>query len=91
MESPDQYQPVDSLSIQMFVTLFLTGLFNILCRTHDIFHLSDLSGVSMIRNCQERGVHPHEEPADGSPIYEHCSHVLINENLKFGVVGLRKS
>lgn len=60
-------------------------------RTHGIFHLSDPSGVSVIRNCQERGFHPHEEPADGSPIYEHCSHVLINENMKFDVVDLRKS
>ncbi|ONK78723.1 uncharacterized protein A4U43_C02F21760 [Asparagus officinalis] len=58
-------------------------------RTQGIFHLSDPGGVSVIRNCQERGFHPHEEPPDGSPIYEHCSHVLMNENLKFDVVDLR--
>ncbi|KAJ0978613.1 hypothetical protein J5N97_014087 [Dioscorea zingiberensis] len=59
-------------------------------RTHGIFHLSDPSGVSVIRNCHERGFHPHEEPVDG-PIYEHCSHVYLNPNLKFDVVDLRSS
>ncbi|XP_057475680.1 AMSH-like ubiquitin thioesterase 3 [Actinidia eriantha] len=56
---------------------------------HGIFHLSDPGGVSIIRNCQQRGFHPHEEPDDGSPIYEHCSHVFMNPNLKFDVVDLR--
>ncbi|XP_024922436.1 AMSH-like ubiquitin thioesterase 3 isoform X1 [Ziziphus jujuba] len=56
---------------------------------HGIFHLSDPGGVSVIRNCQQRGFHPHEEPSDGNPIYEHCSHVYINPNLKFDVVDLR--
>ncbi|KAK4425929.1 AMSH-like ubiquitin thioesterase 3 [Sesamum alatum] len=56
---------------------------------HGIFHLSDPGGVSVIRNCQQRGFHPHEEPEDGSPIYEHCSHVYMNANLKFDVVDLR--
>lgn len=55
---------------------------------HGIFHLSDPSGVSVIRNCQQRGFHPHEEPDDG-PIYEHCSHVFMNPNMKFEVVDLR--
>ncbi|XP_010268042.1 PREDICTED: AMSH-like ubiquitin thioesterase 3 [Nelumbo nucifera] len=58
-------------------------------RQYGIFHLSDPSGVSVIRNCQQRGFHPHEEPEDGSPIYEHCSHVYMNPNLKFDVVDLR--
>lgn len=57
---------------------------------HGIFHLSDPGGVNVIRNCQQRGFHPHEEPLDGSPIYEHCSHVYMNANLKFDVVDLRK-
>ncbi|KAG5555212.1 hypothetical protein RHGRI_012678 [Rhododendron griersonianum] len=56
---------------------------------HGIFHLSDPSGVSVIRNCQQRGFHPHEEAEDGSPIYEHCSHVYMNERMKFDVVDLR--
>lgn len=56
---------------------------------HGIFHLSDPGGVSVIRNCQQRGFHPHEEPPDGNPIYEHCSHVFMNPSLKFDVVDLR--
>lgn len=56
---------------------------------HGIFHLSDPGGVSVIRNCQQRGFHPHEEPSDGTPIYEHCSHVFMNAKLKYDVVDLR--
>uniref|UniRef100_A0A5B6ZSV4 Putative AMSH-like ubiquitin thioesterase 3 n=1 Tax=Davidia involucrata TaxID=16924 RepID=A0A5B6ZSV4_DAVIN len=56
---------------------------------HGIFHLSDPGGVSIIRNCQQRGFHPHEESEDGSPIYEHCSHVYMNAKLKCDVVDLR--
>ncbi|CAL5346886.1 unnamed protein product [Camellia sinensis] len=59
------------------------------CSPHGIFHLSDPGGVSVIRNCQQRGFHPHEEPEDGTPIYEHCSHVYMNPKLKFDVVDLR--
>ncbi|OWM88076.1 hypothetical protein CDL15_Pgr016649 [Punica granatum] len=55
---------------------------------HGIFHLSDPSGVNVICNCQERGFHPYEEPSDGSPIYEHCSHVYMNSKLKFEIVDL---
>ncbi|KAI3945449.1 hypothetical protein MKW92_034239 [Papaver armeniacum] len=58
-------------------------------RQHGIFHLSDPGGVSLIRNCQQRGFHPHEEPSDGSPIYEHCSHVYMNPKLKFEIADLR--
>ncbi|XP_058076998.1 AMSH-like ubiquitin thioesterase 3 isoform X4 [Magnolia sinica] len=58
-------------------------------RTHGIFHLSDPAGVTLIRNCQQRGFHPHEQPEDGSPIYEHCSHVYMHPNLNFDVVDLR--
>lgn len=56
---------------------------------HGIFHLSDPAGVSVIRNCQQRGFHPHEEPSDGCPIYEHCSHVYMNPRLKFEIIDLR--
>ena len=60
-------------------------------RKHGIFHLTDPTGVNLIRNCQERGFHPHEEPLDGTPIYEHCSHVYMNTNLKHDVIDLRNS
>ncbi|KAL2506825.1 AMSH-like ubiquitin thioesterase 3 [Abeliophyllum distichum] len=56
---------------------------------HGIFHLSDPGGVSVMRNCQQRGFHPHEEPEDGSPIYEHCSHVYMNPKLMFDMIDLR--
>jgi STAM-binding protein len=56
---------------------------------HGIFHLSDPSGVSVIRKCDQRGFHPHEESEDGNPIYEHCSHVYMNPNMKFEVADLR--
>ncbi|CAI0467095.1 unnamed protein product [Linum tenue] len=56
---------------------------------HGIFHLSDPAGVSVIRNCQQRGFHPHEEPLNGNPIYEHCSHVYLNSKMKFEVMDLR--
>ncbi|CAN6913207.1 unnamed protein product [Brassica oleracea] len=56
---------------------------------HGIFHLSDPSGVSVIRNCQQRGFHPHEESEDGNPIYEHCSHVFLNAKLEYEVLDLR--
>jgi len=58
-------------------------------KTYGIFHLSDPSGVNVIKQCQQRGFHPHEEPPDGSPIYEHCSHVYINSNLRYDVIDLR--
>lgn len=61
----------------------------LLCSPHGIFHLSDPGGVSVICNCQQRGFHPHEEPEDGTPIYEHCSHVFMNAKLKYDVVDLR--
>lgn len=56
---------------------------------YGIFHLGDPGGISVIRNCQQRGFHTHEEPDDGSPIYEHCSHVYMNPNSKFEVADLR--
>ncbi|XP_073053356.1 AMSH-like ubiquitin thioesterase 2 isoform X1 [Primulina eburnea] len=56
---------------------------------HGIFHLSDPAGVGLIRNCEERGFHPHYEPEDGSPIYERCSHVYIDPCLRHDVIDLR--
>ncbi|KAG5520934.1 hypothetical protein RHGRI_033482 [Rhododendron griersonianum] len=44
-------------------------------RSYGIFRLSDPGGMNILKVCQETGYHPHREPADGSPIYEHCSNV----------------
>jgi len=59
-------------------------------RKHGIFQLTDPCGIGVIRDCQETGFHPHEEPLDGTPIYEHCSHVYMNPNVKFEMVDLRE-
>ncbi|KAL6007516.1 hypothetical protein ACLOJK_033014 [Asimina triloba] len=58
-------------------------------RTHGLFRLTNPGGMSVIRNCQQRGFHPHDEPSDGGPIYHHCSDVYMNPNLKFDVIDLR--
>ncbi|KAH7442342.1 hypothetical protein KP509_03G083500 [Ceratopteris richardii] len=58
-------------------------------RTSGIFRLSDPGGIKTIQNCQQRGFHPHEQPLDGSSIYEHCSHVLMSSSLTYQVADLR--
>ncbi|KAG9449956.1 hypothetical protein H6P81_009921 [Aristolochia fimbriata] len=58
-------------------------------RTSGIFRLTDPWGISVLKECQERGFHPHKEPADGSPIYEECSNVYMNSNLRFEIIDLR--
>ncbi|XP_052295251.1 AMSH-like ubiquitin thioesterase 2 isoform X6 [Citrus sinensis] len=57
--------------------------------SYGIFQLTEPSGMSVLKECQETGFHPHKEPADGSPIYEHCSHVYTNSNLRFEIFDLR--
>ncbi|TKW14634.1 hypothetical protein SEVIR_5G179300v4 [Setaria viridis] len=59
-------------------------------RKHGIFHLTDPCGLGVIHDCDATGFHPHEEPQDGTPIYEHCSHVYMNPNVKFEMVDLRE-
>ncbi|KAL2459307.1 AMSH-like ubiquitin thioesterase 3 [Forsythia ovata] len=54
---------------------------------YGIFHLCDPRGVAVIRKCDLRGFHPHEEPDDF--IYGPCSHVHMNPDLEFDVVDLR--
>ncbi|KAJ8630692.1 hypothetical protein MRB53_024015 [Persea americana] len=58
-------------------------------RTHGIFRLTAPGGMSLIRQCQQRGFHPHDEPPDGGPIYDHCTDVYMNPSLKFDVIDLR--
>ncbi|KAL5221959.1 hypothetical protein ABZP36_026672 [Zizania latifolia] len=58
-------------------------------RKHAIFHLTDPSGMGVIHDCPERGFHPHKAPLDGSSIYEHCSHVYMNPDMKFDMIDLR--
>jgi STAM-binding protein len=72
--------PLDDLILMVYI--FLN-------RKHGIFHLTDPGGMGVIHDCQESGFHPHEEPLDGTSIYEHCSHVYMNPNVKFDMVDLR--
>ncbi|KAI9169828.1 hypothetical protein LWI28_018254 [Acer negundo] len=58
-------------------------------RSNGIFRLTDPGGMSILKECQETGFHPHKETADGSPIYEHCSNVYKNSNLRFEIFDLR--
>lgn len=62
-----------------------------LCRTHGIFRLTTPGGMSVIRKCPHRGFHPHENPPDGGRIYDQCSDVYMNPNLRFDVVDFRWS
>lgn len=58
-------------------------------RTHGIFRLTTPGGMSVIRQCQQRGFHPHNQPPDGGPIYDTCTDVFLNPDLKFDVIDLR--
>uniref|UniRef100_A0A7C9EWT9 MPN domain-containing protein n=1 Tax=Opuntia streptacantha TaxID=393608 RepID=A0A7C9EWT9_OPUST len=58
-------------------------------KTHGIFRLTTPGGMSVIRNCERRGFHSHEPPADGGPIYKQCTDVYINPKLEFDVIDLR--
>ncbi|CAK7349709.1 unnamed protein product [Dovyalis caffra] len=58
-------------------------------RTHGIFRLTTPGGMSVIRQCQKRGFHPHDPPTDGGPIYKACTDVYMNPNLKLDIIDLR--
>ncbi|KAL5552885.1 hypothetical protein UlMin_040286 [Ulmus minor] len=58
-------------------------------RSYGIFRLSDPGGMNVLKECQERGFHPHNETADGSSIYENFNKVYTNSNLRFEIFDLR--
>ncbi|XP_059656108.1 AMSH-like ubiquitin thioesterase 2 isoform X1 [Cornus florida] len=58
-------------------------------RSYGIFRISDPGGMSILSQCQEDGFHPHRELIDGSSIYESCSNVYINPNLRLEICDLR--
>ncbi|KAE8722643.1 AMSH-like ubiquitin thioesterase 2 [Hibiscus syriacus] len=60
-------------------------------RSYGIFRISDPSGMSVLKECQEKGsqFHSHKETVNGSPIYEHCTHVYTNSNLRFEIFDRR--
>ncbi|XP_019164189.1 PREDICTED: AMSH-like ubiquitin thioesterase 2 isoform X1 [Ipomoea nil] len=57
-------------------------------RDYGIFRLSN-GGMRILKDCSEKGFHPHREPADGSSIYEDCSNVYVNQNLRLEICDLR--
>uniref|UniRef100_A0ACD5VFG8 Uncharacterized protein n=1 Tax=Avena sativa TaxID=4498 RepID=A0ACD5VFG8_AVESA len=58
-------------------------------RSYGIFRLTDPGGMDVLRECGESGFHTHRETTDGGPIYETCSKVHFNPNLRFEIVDLR--
>uniref|UniRef100_A0A0E0JM07 Uncharacterized protein n=1 Tax=Oryza punctata TaxID=4537 RepID=A0A0E0JM07_ORYPU len=60
-------------------------------RSCGIFRLTDPGGMGVLRECSESGFHAHRETTDGGPIYETCSKVIFNPNLRFEIVDLRSA
>lgn len=79
---------ISCFCVLIFAWLILGCVFQ-KCRKHGIFRLTSPGGMSVIRNCQQRGFHPHDPPADGGPIYESSTDVYMNPTLKFDVIDLR--
>ncbi|XP_050905489.1 AMSH-like ubiquitin thioesterase 2 isoform X4 [Lathyrus oleraceus] len=50
-------------------------------RSCGLFRITEPDGMNILKNCPERGFHPHKEPDNGNPVYEHCSNVYKNSNL----------
>ncbi|KAH9605214.1 hypothetical protein KSS87_003680 [Heliosperma pusillum] len=58
-------------------------------RSYGLFRLTDPNGMSVLGGCEKKGFHPHPDSADGRPLYEQCSHVYVNPNLRFEIFDLR--
>ncbi|KAK4263220.1 hypothetical protein QN277_028665 [Acacia crassicarpa] len=58
-------------------------------RSCGLFRITDPDGMSILQGCPETGFHPHKDPDNGSPMYERCSNVYKNSNLRFEIFDLR--
>lgn len=58
-------------------------------RSYGYFRLSEPDGMKIVRECKETGFHTHREPVDGTPIYEDCSNIYLNPNLRLEICDLR--
>ncbi|XP_031386308.1 AMSH-like ubiquitin thioesterase 2 isoform X2 [Punica granatum] len=58
-------------------------------RSYGIFRLSDPGGMDVLRECRETGFHPHKDPDGGIPIFQQCTNVYKNSNLRFEIFDLR--
>ncbi|KAH0914167.1 hypothetical protein HID58_028613 [Brassica napus] len=56
-------------------------------RKHGIFRLTTPGGMTVIRNCDQRGFHAHSSPADGGPIYNTSTEVYMNPDLRVCTTG----
>lgn len=59
-------------------------------KSYGFFRLSDPDGMNILRECQERGFHTHREPANGTSLYEECSSIYLNPNLRLEICDLRQ-
>ncbi|PWA68955.1 associated molecule with the SH3 domain of STAM 2 [Artemisia annua] len=59
-------------------------------KSYGFFRLSDPDGMNILRECQERGFHTHREPANGRSLYEECSSIYLNPNLRLEICDLRQ-
>lgn len=61
-------------------------------RSYGIFRLTDPGGIMVLKECRESGFHLHPETcSDGTPIYENCTNVYTNPNLRFEIIDLRSA
>ncbi|XP_071706830.1 AMSH-like ubiquitin thioesterase 2 isoform X2 [Rutidosis leptorrhynchoides] len=59
-------------------------------RSYGFFRLSDPDGMNILRECKETGFHTHREPDNGTSIYEDCSSIYLNSNLRLEICDLRQ-
>lgn len=64
-------------------------LYVLFCRSCGLFRLTEPDGMNILRDCPEKGFHPHKEPDNGNLVYDHCSNVYKNANLRFEIFDLR--
>ncbi|KZV24424.1 AMSH-like ubiquitin thioesterase 2 [Dorcoceras hygrometricum] len=58
-------------------------------RKFGVFRLSEPDGMRILKECKEKGFHSHAEPDNGTPIYEECSNIFFNPNLRLEICDLR--
>ncbi|KAL4586927.1 hypothetical protein LXL04_011575 [Taraxacum kok-saghyz] len=58
-------------------------------RSYGYFRISEPDGMKIVRECHETGFHTHTQSVDGTPIYEDCSNIYLNPNLRLEICDLR--
>ena len=70
-------------------SILLTIFENFNSRSCGLFRVTDPEGMNILKGCEENGFHQHKDSDNGSPMYEHCSNVFKNSNLRFEIFDLR--